>query len=839
MSFKCEFKDASVLCITETWLDPLTPDTAVTAPGHTLFRADRCAVLSQKKKGGGVCFLVSQRWCNDAKLVSQSCSVELETLIVNCRFSSVVLVGVYIPPEVNAAKAINQLADQVLAVENTNPDSVVIVVGDFNHTCLSKALPRYKQHVDCPTHKDKTLDHCYTVYKRAYHASARAPLGKSDHNTVILIPAYRQKLKTVKPVKKTAKKWSPESTEALRGCFEYTDLSVFEHACTDLGEYTVTAYVSFCVESCIPTRTVCGYANDKPWFTKEVKNKLVAKDAAFRIGDDEEFRRAKYDARRAIARAKAKYKLEDQFASNNTHAVWQGLQTITQYKAKSATISSDPTLPDRLNELYARFDRQYSAAAEPLHLHPPSSLTPAPTAGLPPTGHTCLWSSAVASSSSPHPPSHRTGLWSSAVASSPHPHPATPTPTGPASGHQLSPPAPTPPPTGPAYDHELSPPAPPPIGPAYGHQLSLQAPTLPPTGPAPGHQLSPPAPTPTPPHPPPDRPLVIRYRLQPPPPPPHTPHRTGLWSSDIASSPHPHPPTPPTGPASGHQISPPAPTPTPHTPHRTGLWSSDIASSPHPHPPHPPPDRPLVIRYRLQPPPPPPHTPHRTGLWSSDIASSPHPHPPTPPTGPASGHQISPPAPTPTPPHRTGLWSSDIASSPHPHPPHPPPDRPLVIRYRLQHPQLDLLLLLVISRLLLISPPDHYPVFTCGLTRATGTAIRHTGEGGQKLFPEPEPQGSVRPWQRVPCHPEVVCRPAGSSVHCSVQQVAGAMPHPAMLQDLHHSAGSQEAQHSKPERLPTSRSDLRSHESVRAPGSRVIQISWHNHLLRPKMGREF
>ena len=136
----------------------------------------------------------------------------------------------------NATKAINQLVDQVLAVENTNPDSVVIVVGDYH----------------------------------AYHASARAPLGKSDHNTAILIPAYRQKLKTVKPVKKTVKKRSPESTEALRGCFEYTDWSVFEHACTDLDEYTdtVTAYVSFCVESCIPTRTVCGYANDKPWFTK-------------------------------------------------------------------------------------------------------------------------------------------------------------------------------------------------------------------------------------------------------------------------------------------------------------------------------------------------------------------------------------------------------------------------------------------------------------------------------------------------------------------------------------------------------------------------------------------
>ena len=364
----------------------------------------------------------------------------------------------------NAAKGISQLADQVLAVENANPDSVVIVVGDFNHTCLSKALPRYKQHVDCPTRKDKTLDHCYTVYKGAYLASARALLGKSDHNTVILIPAYRQKLKTVKPMKKTAKKWSPESTKALRGCFECTDWMVFEHACTDPDEYTdtVTAYVSVCVESCIPTRTVCVYANDKPWFTKEVKNKLEAKDAAFRSGDDEEFRRAKYDARRAIARAKSEYKdkQEDQFASNSTHAVWQGLQTTTQYKAKSATISSDPTLPDQLNEFYAHFDRQYSAAAEPLHFHPPSSLTPAPTAGPPPTGHTSASGHQLSPpAQAPPPPPHRTGLWSSAVASSPHPHPL---PT--------------------------------------------------------------------------DRPLVISCRLQLPPPPLPPSHRTGLWSSDIASS---------------------------------------------------------------------------------------------------------------------------------------------------------------------------------------------------------------------------------------------------------------------------------------------------------------
>ena len=35
-----------------------------------------------------------------------------------------------------------------------------------------------------------------------------------------------------------------------------------------------------------------------------MKNQPVAKDAAFRSGDDEEFRMAKYDERRAIARTR-------------------------------------------------------------------------------------------------------------------------------------------------------------------------------------------------------------------------------------------------------------------------------------------------------------------------------------------------------------------------------------------------------------------------------------------------------------------------------------------------------------------------------------------------------
>ena len=41
MKTRRDFSDCSVYCFTETWLDPLTPDSAVLHSGYTLQRADR------------------------------------------------------------------------------------------------------------------------------------------------------------------------------------------------------------------------------------------------------------------------------------------------------------------------------------------------------------------------------------------------------------------------------------------------------------------------------------------------------------------------------------------------------------------------------------------------------------------------------------------------------------------------------------------------------------------------------------------------------------------------------------------------------------------------------
>ncbi|KAK3525964.1 hypothetical protein QTP70_011683 [Hemibagrus guttatus] len=298
-----DFPTSCVLCFTETWLCDAILDSALQLGGFNLYRADRHTELSGKTKGGGICFYTNNSWCNDVKVLSQLCSPDLEAFIINCKpfyspreFSSFILVGVYIPPQGNVREAQRALADEIQSVERTNPDALVIVLGDFNKGNLSHELPKYKQFIKCPTREGNVLDHCYTTISGAYRAVPRAALGQSDHIMVHLIPAYRQKLKLCKPVVRTSKKWTSEAVGELQGCLDCTDWDVFRPTTNSLDEYTdtVSSYIYFCEDSIIPTCTRVSYNNDKPWFTAKLRRLRSEKEAAFRSGDRGKYKEAKY-----------------------------------------------------------------------------------------------------------------------------------------------------------------------------------------------------------------------------------------------------------------------------------------------------------------------------------------------------------------------------------------------------------------------------------------------------------------------------------------------------------------------------------------------------------------
>ncbi|KAI3376034.1 hypothetical protein L3Q82_016567 [Scortum barcoo] len=166
---------------------------------------------------------------------------------------------------VPVTEVLQQLADQMRNVEQQHPDSLLIVLGDFNRANLSHELPNYRQHIiKCPTRDTNILDHCYTTLKDAYRSVPRAALGLSDHCLVHLTPTYRHKLKSAKPVVKTVRRWTTEAKLELQACFDCPDWSVFDAATTDLDELTdtVTSYITFCEEMSKSKTTVIGLIRD-------------------------------------------------------------------------------------------------------------------------------------------------------------------------------------------------------------------------------------------------------------------------------------------------------------------------------------------------------------------------------------------------------------------------------------------------------------------------------------------------------------------------------------------------------------------------------------------------
>ncbi|CAG5866917.1 unnamed protein product [Menidia menidia] len=179
---------------------------------------------------------------------------------------------------------------------------------------------------------------------------------------------------------------SVEAVEDLKACLETTDWDVFRTATTSLDEYTetVTSYISFCEDCCIPSRTRVSYNNDKPWFSPKLRQLRLQKEEAFRSGDRDRFKESKYRFSKAVRDAKRLYSenLKKQFSANDSASVWKGLRQITNYKPKPPHSVNDLRLANELNDFYCRFERQWDSPNTntiPRHHQPLPSCTPIPT----------------------------------------------------------------------------------------------------------------------------------------------------------------------------------------------------------------------------------------------------------------------------------------------------------------------------------------------------------------------------------------------------------------------------------------------------------------------------
>ncbi len=138
-------------------------------------------------------------------------------------------------------------------------------------------------------------------------------------------------MKSAKPVLRTVKRWANETERVLQACFDLTDCSVFEAAANDLDDLTktVTSYISFCEDMCIPNRTSLTYNNGKPWFTAKLRQLCEAKVDAYRKGDKVLYKQAKYTLEKETRVAKGNYsgKLRNNFSSIDSASVFSSIHT--------------------------------------------------------------------------------------------------------------------------------------------------------------------------------------------------------------------------------------------------------------------------------------------------------------------------------------------------------------------------------------------------------------------------------------------------------------------------------------------------------------------------------
>ena len=362
------FRESSMICLTETWLQKDDPDSVYNINGFTLIRGDRTEE-SGKIRGGGVCTYVNNNWCRNISIYEQCCQTDIEYLTLSLRpyylpreFPKIFVTTVYIPPSANVKIAEKTLHDAVIKMQNSSPDAVNIITGDFNNCKFNHCIPNFKQYINFATRSDKLLDPFFCNVKCAYTSNKLSPLGISDHNLCHLIPVYKQALKRSKPTERLVYTWNEEVNNTLLGCIESTDFEVMYDGNSNIEQNVdvLNSYIDFCINNIVPKKVVRCFPNNKPWVTKELKVLLNRKKYLLGINDREELKSVQKSINSQISVCKNDYKqkVECMFKYDSKSA-WNGLRALTGMKKSPVTPDVDNMnqFCNELNVFYARFDK--------------------------------------------------------------------------------------------------------------------------------------------------------------------------------------------------------------------------------------------------------------------------------------------------------------------------------------------------------------------------------------------------------------------------------------------------------------------------------------------------
>ena len=355
--------DPSLIIITESWLHSNIPDAAVEISNKFnayMYRRDR------PTPGGGILAYVNNQIPTTRLIHLEEDGKEVLWLLLKPPrtprpYSSIIVIGMYFPPgqtledEKTMHEYVTNSLDKIL---QDHPSAGMIIAGDFNKMRLKPLCRRFnlKKSVRAPTRGGNILDQILTnmsaLYKDVRHLP---PIGRSDHQCILLTPKLKEKLK---PITRQVRQMKCSNLNELSIQLNKENWeTVYSAGEVDDKVNEFTSIIVRKLDELLPKRTVRIHPSDKPWMTPRIKLEIKARQKAYTSGDNAKYEMLCRKVTSLISKAKGNYY---QFKAENMGATNTAKWYKTIYEIAAANDCRSETLAVATADLAERLQQSFT-----------------------------------------------------------------------------------------------------------------------------------------------------------------------------------------------------------------------------------------------------------------------------------------------------------------------------------------------------------------------------------------------------------------------------------------------------------------------------------------------
>ena len=328
----------AITVVTESWLNSSYDDTPFNIPNYSLYRDDRV-----NRRGGGVAVWIASNIGSVRLFCSYQKPANLDCVWLRVN-PDITLCSCYIPPSLSVSESeliVTYLTDCIDEIKITNPDTKVIVCGDFNRLDCSTLQTNHnlRNRVSSATRNTAILD-IILLDDLLYHeypiCTVLPPISSSDHNLVHLIGKAK-----AKPTERLVVvfDYRREHLARFHELLSQVDWSILYRAEHDIDTKCNVFYdLLKPALDAIPRKNVIISSKDKPWITPVTKLLIQRRWDAYRKRDFQMYNHYKGKVKDELRKAKCIWSKK---VLNTKKGLWK---LVNSHRKDSAnTTSASPT----------------------------------------------------------------------------------------------------------------------------------------------------------------------------------------------------------------------------------------------------------------------------------------------------------------------------------------------------------------------------------------------------------------------------------------------------------------------------------------------------------------